>query len=97
MRTIPAYQTDRAGHYTGDTVADECQVQPGVFYAPAGCTLTPPPNDWPNDKWPRWTGSSWDLVTKPAAANDNTPVGKLAAFLAANPDVQEMISNQGGV
>jgi hypothetical protein len=59
-----------------------------------------PPTEWPAEKWPRWNGSEWTLANKPvpAAANDGaTAVGKLAAFLQANPDVAELINNQGGV
>ena len=98
MSTQPAYQTDRAGHFICITVADESPMEPGVFYLPAGAVTVAPPDEWPSDKWPRWNGSSWDLVTRPRppAANDNDPVAKLQAFLAANPDVAALLE-QGSV
>lgn len=97
MKTKPAYQTDRAGLYQGETVADESPREPGVYLVPAGATLTPPPAEWPDDKWPRFNGRAWDFVTKPKpAANDNDPVAKLRAFLVANPDVAAVLE-QGSI
>lgn len=93
----PCYQLDRAGLLQGETVADESPLEPGVFLLPAGCTFTAPPADVPEGKWPRWNGTAWDFVTKPAPANDNTdPVAKLQDFLAAHPDVAALLE-QGGV
>lgn len=89
-----AYQTDSAGMLVGDTVADESPLEPGVFLIPAGATLTPPPTDWPDGKWPRWNGSSWDLVTR-QVVQQQTAAQKLADFLAQNPDVVSLI-NDGG-
>lgn len=98
MNTKTVYQTDRAGMYCGDTVADESPLEPGVFLMPAGCVSKAPPKQWADDKWPRWNGAKWELVTKPQpqAANDNDPVAKLQAFLAANPDVAALLE-QGSV
>lgn len=95
MSTITVFQIDRAGHFISETEADESPMEPGVFLIPAGCITAPPPTEWPASKWPRWNGASWDFVTKPAAAsaNDNGPVAKLQAFLAANPDVAAIINN----
>lgn len=95
MNTITVFQIDRAGHFVGETEADESPMEPGVFLIPAGCITAPLPAEWPASKWPRWNGSSWDFVTKPAAAsaNDIDPVLKLQAFLAANPDVAAIINN----
>lgn len=90
-----AYQTDHAGMLVGDTIADESPLEPGVFLIPAGATLTPPPTDWPDGKWPRWNGSSWDLVTKPTMTEQPNAKQKLADFLAQNPDVVSLI-NDGG-
>ena len=90
-----AYQTDNAGMLVGDTVADESPLEPGVFLVPAGATLTPPPTDCPNGKWPRWNGSEWELVTALADKQPPTAAQKLADFLAQNPDVVSLI-NDGG-
>lgn len=98
MNSKSAYQYDFAGLYTGETVADESPLEPGVYHIPASCTLTPPPVGVPAGKWPRWNGAAWDLVNRPTPENDNTPdpVAKLREFLAANPDVAALLNNDGG-
>lgn len=99
MNTKTVYQTDNSGLYVGATQADESPLEPGVWLMPAKTVEAAPPADWPADKWPRHNGSGWVLANKPvpAAANDNSAVVKLQQFLQANPDVVELISNQGGV
>lgn len=99
MTQKTVYQTDRAGQYVGTTVADEFDLEPGVYQMPAGAVETPPPEKWPDDKWPRWIGKRWELIQRPVPvpAIDNESMAKLAAFLAANPDVAQMISSKGGV
>ena len=101
MSTKTVYQTDRAGMFAGTTPADESPLEPGVFMLPAGAVETAPPETCPDDKWPRWNGASWDLVTRPtppAPANDNDPLAKMMAFLDANPDVAEYLAaKKGGV
>lgn len=90
------FQFNHSGLLLGETVADESPLEPGVFLLPACSTFTEPPANVPDGKWPRWNGSTWDMVTKPTPANDNNdPVAKLQAFLAANPDVAAII-NDGG-
>lgn len=98
MNTKTVFQTDRAGLLVGETQADESPLEPGVFLMPAGTVEKAPPKKWADDKWPRWNGAKWELVTKPQpqAANDNDPVAKLQAFLAANPDVAAILK-QGSV
>ncbi|UOV84364.1 hypothetical protein [Klebsiella pneumoniae] len=96
MSTKPAYQIDSAGHFVCETVADESPLEPGTYLVPAGAVLKAPPKKWAADKWPRWNGAKWELVTKPAPANDNDPVAKLQAFLVANPDVAAILK-QGSV
>lgn len=50
--------------------------------------------EWPDDKWPRYNGHAWELVTRPAATITAapSPAEKLAAFIAANPDVAALIN-----
>lgn len=95
MTEKTAYQTDSAGIYVGDTVADESPLEPGVWLLPAGATFDALPAEWPADKWPRHVAGHWELVTRPAVVDSATPTAKLAAFLAANPDVAAMIDNSG--
>lgn len=94
MNTKTVYQIDRAGVYLGETVSDESPEEPGVWLMPAMTVETPPPATWPDDKWPRWNGSNWDLFGKPPkpAANDNNPLAKMLAFLDENPDVAEYLA-----
>lgn len=100
MTTKTVFQYDFAGLLIGETQADESPLEPGVFLIPARCTETPPPAEWPGDKWPRWNTVEWELVTKPTPAQPEQPiedpVAKLQAFLAANPDVAALLQ-QGGV
>jgi hypothetical protein len=90
MKTV--YQTDRAGMYQGAINADESPLEPGVFLVPALAVDLAPPETWPDAMWPRWNGAAWDLVTKPTADNQAADAAnKLRAFLAANPEVAELI------
>jgi hypothetical protein len=65
MATKTVFQLDRAGMLLGETEADESPLEPGVWLIPAGCVETAPPAEWPADKWPRWVGRKWELVTHP--------------------------------
>lgn len=97
--TQPAYQFDRAGLFLFETVSHESPLEPGVFLVPAGCTLTPPPADVPAGQWPRFTGNTWQLVTRPQPATEATaedPVAKLKSFLEQNPDVAALLGNTPG-
>ncbi|APQ13419.1 phage tail protein [Pseudomonas oryzihabitans] len=85
------YQLDHAGFYLGETVADESPLDPGIYLLPARCVETPPPATWEDSQWPRWDGSAWRLVNRPKAFAAEDPVDKLKAFLAANPDVAQLI------
>ncbi|WOH61900.1 hypothetical protein [Bradyrhizobium sp. BWC-3-1] len=96
MTSKRAYQFSHSGLLMGETQADESPLEPGVWHVPARCTLVPPPQDIPEGKVPHWNGTAWTLVTKPTPANDNDPVAKLQAFLAANPDVSAILK-QGSV
>lgn len=98
MTSKIVYQIDYAGHYAGQTEADESPLEPGVFLIPARCVEVPPPESWPEDRWPRFNGKTWDLVLLPQAPEPvpeiTDPVSKLQAFLIANPDVASLISKQ---
>lgn len=89
------YQYDHAGLYVAPTEADDSPLEPGHYLIPARCTETPPPDDVPEHQWPRWNGAAWELVNRPRAGETDDPVEKLKAFLADNPDVAELITNQG--
>lgn len=95
------YQADRLGFFVCETIADESPLEPGVFHIPAGAVEKAPPASWPENRWPRWNGSRWLLVTKPKPpapepANDNDPVEKLRAFLIDNPDVAAILQSSNG-
>ena len=96
-----AYQYDRAGMFAGTTEADESPLEPGVFLLPARCTVAAPPNEWPDDQWPRWNGAAWQLVPRPAPAAkavDDDPAAKIRQFLEDNPEVAAYLAaKQGGV
>lgn len=93
-----AYQFDYAGILIGETVADESPLEPGVFLIPARCTLTPPPEEIPAGKCPRWTGTAWELISRPAPQAEPTddPVAKLRDFLDQNPDVAALLQTGAG-
>lgn len=91
-----AYQYDHAGLCVGATVADESPLEPGVWLLPARSTLVPPPDEWPEDKWPRWNGAAWELITRPTAQPAIDPVAKLRDFLSNNPDVAALLQFGAG-
>lgn len=85
-----AYHYDRAGLYQGNSEADESPLEPGVYLLPARSTLTPPPAEVPEGRWPRFNGHAWELANRPQPAVVD-PVAKLADFLAQNPDVAALL------
>ncbi len=95
MQSKIVYQTDSAGLFVGNTVADESPREPGVWHIPSGCVEKAPPAEWHTDQWPRWNGVGWELVTRPnvATPREVDARDKLRAFLADNPDVAAYISN----
>ena len=97
MSAKTAYQFSAAGVYLGPTEADESPLEPGVFLLPARCTFTPPPDDVPDGKVARWSGTAWALATAPndAAQAAENPLAKLQAFLTANPDVAALVTTGG--
>ncbi|MCY1391972.1 hypothetical protein D9M71_68270 [compost metagenome] len=88
-----AYQYDRAGLFLGETEVDESPLEPGVYLIPARCTLTPPPTEVPEGRWPRWNGQAWLLANPPQPAAAPDPVAKLTEFLEQNPDVAALLNN----
>ena len=98
MHQKTVYQIDAAGHYAGDTVADRSPRETDVWLMPAGTIATAPPESWPDGQWPRWNGTGWDLVTRPAATDAEAAkadaLAKIRAFLAANPDVAGYLGTQ---
>ena len=85
------YQTNYSGLFVGETIADESPLEPDVFLIPAGCVELAPPENWPEDQWPRWNGFKWELIQKPEVQETISPEEKLADFLAQNPDVLKLI------
>lgn len=91
MTTKPVWQTDADGYLIGMTVADASPLEPGVYLIPAGCVEVEPPADRGDGKEWRWNGAKWQCAAPRAAEPVVSPQDKLAAFLAANPDVKAMI------
>ncbi|WP_338616471.1 phage tail protein [Pigmentiphaga sp. CHJ604] len=94
MTTKIVYQTVVSGLFLCETDADESPEEPGHFHIPGGAVETPPPESWPGDKWPRWNGAAWELVTRPTASIAESPLDKLKAFLSANPDVEALLNDK---
>lgn len=90
------YQCNPDGWYLGEVEADEDPLEPGRYLIPAHAVETAPPaRPWPDSKVPRWVGHRW-MLQSPPVNTEPSPVEKLAAFLAANPDVAALINpNQG--
>ncbi len=89
---MKAFQLNRAGLYMTEVEKDESPLEPGIYHMPAGCIDTPPPAEWPEDKWPRWNGTEWQLVNRPTQQAEPSATEKLAAFLEANPDVAALVA-----
>jgi len=86
------YQYDHAGIFVHATEADPSPLEPGKWLIPARCTQVAPPVDVPEGQVPRWNGAEWQLVQEPTPAPQTPcPVAKLQAFLAANPDVADLL------
>ena len=83
--------------YVGPVEADASPMEPGIFLIPAGAVEKAPPPEWGDDVWPRWNGAEWVLVRKPRQNRPEQiadPLAKLRIFLAENPDVASLISNE---
>ena len=91
MNQKKVYQTNYSGLFVGETLADESPLEPDVFLIPAGCVETAPPENWPEDQWPRWNGFKWELIQRPQVQHVASAEEKLAEFLAQNPDVLKLI------
>ena len=91
MNQKTVYQTNYSGLFVGETLADESPLEPETFLIPAGCVELAPPEEIPEDQWPRWNGFKWELIQKPEVQETISPEEKLAEFLAQNPDVLKLI------
>lgn len=87
------YQYNQSALFISKTIADESPLEPGVYLIPGNSTEIPPPEEWPDDKWPRFNGKGWDLIPKPKVSEPISPEQKLAEFLKSNPDVLALINN----
>jgi len=61
MKTV--YQLNQNGEYTGETIAHESPLEPGVYLIPGGCVETEPPETNKNQV-AVWDGV-WTLVDVP--------------------------------
>lgn len=69
--TAPLYcQLNPKGYFVGTVFADPCQIEPGVFYAPAGCIPEDPPVFTSPNQLARWTTSGWVLEMPPEPEPD---------------------------
>ena len=94
MNQKTVYQTNYSGLFVGETLADESPLEPETFLIPAGCVELAPPEEIPEDQWPRWNGFKWELIQKPEVQEAISPEEKLAEFLAQNPDVMSLINKK---
>ena len=91
MNQKSVYKINYSGLFVGETLADESPLEPGIFHIPADCVELAPPEEWPEDKWPRWNGFKWELIQRPQVQQVASAEEKLAEFLAQNPDVLKLI------
>lgn len=68
------------GIYTGDGVAQESPLEPGVFLIPANATTTAPPAD--ADGIVAFIGSSWVVLPRPDAPPVDTEALRRNAYQA---------------
>lgn len=87
------YQYDHAGILLGPVEADPSPLEPGKYLIPARCTKVAPPAEVPSGHVPRWNGAGWHIVRMPMRPTNDDPVAKLREFLAANPDVADLINS----
>lgn len=91
MEPKTVWQTDDDGYLVGATVADPCQLEPGVYLIPGGCVEVKPPHALTTGQEWRWVEGEWVAVpARTLTAPD--PAAKLAAFLKNNPDVAGLIN-----
>lgn len=96
MASKTVYQCCREGWFIGPTDADESPLEPGVYLVPANSYEDAPParDAWPQGQMPRRSGGQW-VMQSPPVLSSATPAEKLAAFLAAHPDVMALIGSSG--
>lgn len=89
--TKPVWQLDIDGYLLGQTIADECQLEPGAWLVPAGCVEVEPPDNLPAKHEWRWVQEAWLAVAMREPVITPSAATKLQAFLQANPDVKALI------
>lgn len=98
MSTPRVYQTFD-GYFVGAVSADPDPENPGKWLIPGGCVLMPPPaHDMATTRC-RWDGTRWipEPIPEPALEAPTPsadPVSRLAAFLAANPDIAALLPKE---
>jgi hypothetical protein len=72
MKTV--YQLNQNGEYTGETIAHESPLEPGVYLIPRGCVETAPP-ETEKGQVAVWDGV-WTLVDVPEPEKPKEPTAK---------------------
>ena len=90
--SIVVYQLDPHQFFSGETLAFESPLEPGVFLVPGGCVELAPPAAVDGMR-ARWVAGAW-LLEPWVPPPQPTPAELLAAFLAANPAVMELVTPQ---
>ena len=72
MKTV--VQLDSSGYFVGLTIADESQLEPGVYHIPANALDVPAPSV-PDGKRAKWNGSEFVLedIPLPQPAPEELP------------------------
>jgi len=72
MKTV--YQLNQNGEYTGETIAHESPLEPGIYLIPGGCVETAPPKT-KEGQIAVWDGV-WTLVDVPKPEKPKEPTAK---------------------
>ena len=72
MKTV--YQLNQNGEYTGETIAHESPLEPGIYLIPRGCVETAPP-ETNEGQVAVWDGV-WTLVDVPEPEKPKEPTAE---------------------